>query len=121
MFQRRRPHQRAGEAHEERRGHPLVGHVGDHQPQPPRGQLKEIVEIAAHLARRLPGESNLPAGQVRHLAGHEGLLQIVGQLQLPVQPFAPGPLLQQPVVLHSQSRLPGDPRDQLQPPVAEVI
>ena len=42
----------AGGRHDQRGGHALVGHVADHEADPPVGQRDHVVEVAADLARR---------------------------------------------------------------------
>ena len=60
--------QRAGRRHHESRWHALVRHVADDEAELAVFELQEVVEVAAHLARRLVVGRELVAGQVGHVS-----------------------------------------------------
>ena len=56
-----------GPGHDQRSRHALVGDVADDDPDPPVGQLHEVVEVATDRAGRPVVGGDLPVGQVRQL------------------------------------------------------
>ena len=81
-----------GARHDQRGRHALVGHVADHDADPPVGELDEVVEVAADDARRAVVRGDLPLREIRQLARQELLLDQLGDAQLLLDPLALGGL-----------------------------
>ena len=77
--------------HAARRGHDeggrdaLVGDVADDDPEPAVGQVDEVVEVAADLARRPVVGGDVPAGQARAAPRQEVLLDQLGDVRAPAR------------------------------------
>ena len=82
------PQDAVGRRHDEGGRHALVGDVADDHPELAVGQLEEVVEVPADLARRLVVRRDVPAGQVGQLLGQELLLDQPGDVQLLLDPLA---------------------------------
>ncbi len=78
-------HGTAGEGHEQRGGHALIGHVGDHQSQTCFNVENEIVIVAGHFPRRLPRRRKLPTGNTRGGARQQAGLHFTSQLKFALQ------------------------------------
>ena len=71
--------------HEQRRGHALAGDVGDEHHESVAVEHKEVVEVAAHLARGLHARVDVEVvalGERREHARQRGVLDMARQLQL---------------------------------------
>ena len=84
---------RMGPGHDEGRGHALVGHVADGDPDPPVGHLDEVVEVATDRSRRAVVGGDLPLRQVRQLTRQELLLDQGRDAHLLLEPLALGGLV----------------------------
>ena len=67
--------------HDEGGRHALVGDVADDHAELAVGQLEEVVEVPADLARRLVVRGDVPPGQIGQLLGQELLLDQPGDVQ----------------------------------------
>ncbi len=71
-----------GSRHHHRGGDALVGHVAHDQADQPVGEVDEVVEVAAHGARRAVVGRHLPAGQIGKHPRQEVLLDELGDVEL---------------------------------------
>ena len=79
---------RVGPGHDQGRGHALVGHVADRDPEAPAWHLDEVVEVATDRARRTVVGGDLPLRQAGQLAGQELLLDQGRDAHLLLHPLA---------------------------------
>ncbi len=110
---------RPAEGHEQRRRHALVGHVGDDDAPLVVVQGQEVVEVAAHLARRLPVGGHRAAGDAGAAVGQEAGLNGVGDVQFLLHAGAVGRLAVELVVDDGRGCLLGDAVKDVDAPVGE--
>jgi hypothetical protein len=72
----------ASHGHEQRGGHALTSHIGDRKDKRTVGISHEIIEVAAHLKRRLRGSVNIEFVHFRQLLGQQPKLHAARQIYL---------------------------------------
>ncbi len=83
----RGPQQRVRARHHQRGRHALVRHVPRHHHHAAVAELHEVIEVAAHRARRTVERRDVPAAEFRELVGQELLLDELRDLQLLLDPL----------------------------------